>query len=276
MSPYLQITTKCNMTCRHCMFSCGAVGRHMSLDTVKAACRFAERNGEQLYIGGGEPTCHPQFWEIFGLISAANAEWSADNDIPPVGLVTNGKNTEDALKLAKLAKNGYCSVSLSRDQFHEPIDERVVRAFTKQKAQEHWRSRGEDRDYRDLRSGQIYNIKGTGRGRNLVGATRCDGCGVVIVPSGRIYRCCCRTQLLGSVHDRNLSIDSNLLVDSGCSRDRKRPITKHQGTWMFREDVQERTQGATVEPKTETPETPETQFCHAGEFEPKLEQAANS
>ena len=232
---YLQITTACNMRCRHCMFSCTEHGRHMSMEVVRAAVKFAQDHSTELFIGGGEPTCHPRFWEIFGLIMKANSDWSDGAGVPPVGLVTNGKNTEDALTLARLARNGYCSVSLSRDQYHEPIDDRVIRAFTKTTPETSYRVR--ENDYRDLRDRRIEFIKGTGRGRNLVGATECDACSILIAPTGSVYRCACKTRRLGSILDPRLSISSEVLDEPGCSRNPRRRLKLHRGTWMFLEDI---------------------------------------
>jgi len=97
---YIQITTRCNMHCAHCGMSCTAQGEDMSLQTFRQALEYSE---DTVAIGGGEPTIHPLFWQ---------------------------KMTETALALAGLAKRGIIGCDLSQDDYHEPVDPRVVEAFT--------------------------------------------------------------------------------------------------------------------------------------------------
>jgi len=69
---YLQITSRCNMSCEHCCFSCGPHGRHMPVELAKEAVRNAFDDDDDvpygLTIGGGEPTLHPQFEEILAEV----------------------------------------------------------------------------------------------------------------------------------------------------------------------------------------------------------------
>jgi len=234
---YLQITTRCNMTCPHCMFSCSARGKDMTLETVKEAIAFQEQLGsnQQIFIGGGEPTMHPQFWEIVGLMMGVNAEWADGSGVPAVGLVTNGKNTEIALKLAMLAQTGAMSVSLSCDQYHEPIDERVVRAFTPVR-NEFGEIRRRENDCRDLR-GNIAFVSDIGRAHRLgYGQTRgCNDCDYMVVPDGTIFRCSCRKERLGNVRDRDCAFHDDLLYDHmGCTTTDGK-LVKHDGVWMTKE-----------------------------------------
>ena len=114
---YLSITTRCNMQCSHCCMSATSEGKDMSLEVFKAAIQL----DECATLGGGEPTLHPQF-EKFLFLAMANCEY--------VWLATNGSNTEIALSLAKLAKKGIIGCDLSQDDFHDPIDQEVIDAFT--------------------------------------------------------------------------------------------------------------------------------------------------
>ena len=61
---YLQITTKCNMTCSHCCYSCNKNGKHADFNTIIDAIAFARDCDESISIGGGEPTLHPDFFRI--------------------------------------------------------------------------------------------------------------------------------------------------------------------------------------------------------------------
>lgn len=122
---YIQITTKCNMSCEHCIFSCeqGKPGEFMSRETFKKALSYAEGYGAFITIGGGEPTIHPKFWEFFGLAMAS--------DVEGVWMATNGSVTKTALALARIAKGDdhFFGIALSQDYYHDPIDERVVETF---------------------------------------------------------------------------------------------------------------------------------------------------
>ena len=186
----------------------------MTLRTVRAAGRLAERYGGHLFIGGGEPTLHPRFWEIVGLVMGYNA----DRNDPPNGtyaveLITNGSQTEDALKLARLAAEGLIYCGLSRDQYHDPIDPAVTQAFRRTGTSTH--------DGRDLREGTIRHVWATGRGRKIEGAMDgCDQCGLLISPDGSIWRCNCQRERLGSVHNRKIRFDPDLITEGelvGCS-----------------------------------------------------------
>ena len=118
---YIMITSRCNMLCEHCCGDYGPEGEDMDMETFKAALNFAESYGfENIAIGGGEPTVHPQFWEMLGLAVL----WGVD-----VWLATNGKRKKDALRLAKAAEKRIVAVDLSLDEWHEPIDYEVSDAF---------------------------------------------------------------------------------------------------------------------------------------------------
>lgn len=125
---YLQTTTKCNMSCEHCCFACTDKGEDISLQDAKKAIDEASESGDlDITLGGGEPTMHPQFWEI-----AAYAVKTLDRVTEcGVFVITNGKRTGDALALAWLADHGVLSAELSQDCWHDPIEEEVVEAFRK-------------------------------------------------------------------------------------------------------------------------------------------------
>ena len=51
---YVQITTKCNFACAHCMFSCRpGAGTHMGMAVFEAAGRLCMDHELGLFIGGG-------------------------------------------------------------------------------------------------------------------------------------------------------------------------------------------------------------------------------
>lgn len=129
---YIQITTRCNMHCDHCCFSCGELdennkpkGEHMTLETLRNALKI-RGDGSSITIGGGEPTMHPRFWEMFGTIMENSARYGGD-----VYLVTNGKLAIRAIALSKLSGRGEDSfnAALSRTIYHDEIDPAVEFAF---------------------------------------------------------------------------------------------------------------------------------------------------
>ncbi len=181
---YLQITTRCNMHCAHCCMDATATGKDMPLDIVRAALGHGE---EYVTIGGGEPTLHPDFYEILCLaISSAGPQG--------VHVITNGKVKERALVLARLAQVGAIGAELSVDDYHEPPDPDVLHAFMKQK------NNANTNDLRGIRT--VTRILARGRGESIPGAIdECACPDVFVAPDGNIYLCGCKTNLIGNAFD---------------------------------------------------------------------------
>lgn len=97
----------------------------MTRETFDAALALCEEYGSYVTLGGGEPTLHPLFREF--LIDAIATDMLDDSLIPLV--VTNGSIKRHALLLAKLAKRGVIQAKLSRDRWHDDIDDEVIDAF---------------------------------------------------------------------------------------------------------------------------------------------------
>jgi len=70
-------------------------------------------------------------------------------------MATNGSQTEIALALASLARKGIISVALSLDDFHDPIDPKVVEAFTSGKKNVPAYQTADLREIRDVSSNLI-------------------------------------------------------------------------------------------------------------------------
>ncbi|CAM1359788.1 Fe-S protein, radical SAM family [Tenacibaculum litoreum] len=64
----VEVTDRCNLTCPTCYAgSSPTYGRHRTLEEVKAMLDAVVKNEKEpdvVQISGGEPTIHPQFWEI--------------------------------------------------------------------------------------------------------------------------------------------------------------------------------------------------------------------
>jgi MoaA/NifB/PqqE/SkfB family radical SAM enzyme len=167
--------------------ACTKKGQDMSLETFRKALEYDECIG----IGGGEPTIHPQFWEMLGLaIGRCDSVW----------LATNGKQTETALALARLAQKGVIGCALSQDPYHEKIDKRVVEAFKKS-------TRDAMNDYSRTRNIDMREIRDTSK--HLINAGRCDWgkndciCPELFVqPDGNVRECgCADAPIIGNVFD---------------------------------------------------------------------------
>lgn len=225
---YLQITTKCNMSCGHCCFSCGKYGRHMKWDTFLDALHFIEDRDSVISIGGGEPTLHPRFFDILKTcLQNFDAVW----------LAINGSQTNTMFRLANiidgedwpeiectcledygseeleeygcrcyektefeqafiLDDENKLSVALSRDPFHDPIDERIIDLWSR-RAEVHRDSHYEVRDVT-----KYAHVINEGRAK-ITGAANEEGCicsDLVIKPNGRIKLCGCnRSPFIGDV-----------------------------------------------------------------------------
>lgn len=132
---YIRITSRCNMACAHCCYSCEpGKGEHMGIDIFRKALKLAWEYGSYITLGGGEPTIHPHFEQFLLEAIAASSEGTPH-------IITNGKHKRRALMLASLVKKEVIGAELSTDSFHEAIDEEVYDAF-----EGHHRNNGVDRN----------------------------------------------------------------------------------------------------------------------------------
>ncbi|MEN6550093.1 MAG: radical SAM protein [Armatimonadia bacterium] len=61
---YAQLTTRCNLNCSHCLYSCTSKGEDMSPGVFYRAMMLAAQWGRFLTLGGGEPTLCRNFKHI--------------------------------------------------------------------------------------------------------------------------------------------------------------------------------------------------------------------
>ena len=185
---YIQITDRCNMSCSHCGFDCGPTGDDMSIETFKAAARIAQDYGDNIFIGGGEPTLHPDFWTIMGLTLAYN-----ESDVP--GIITNGSMTETAILLANMARRGVIFAGLSQDIYHDRINPEVIQAFTPPRTRRD--GSNDNRKIRDV----SHSLVAAGRAAGDENADKfsCICSDIIVDPLGNIYSCGCKTKHLGTV-----------------------------------------------------------------------------
>jgi len=182
---YLQLTTRCNMTCAHCCFSATNKGIDMDRETFVAALNLVYPD-EYLTLGGGEPTCHKEFFTYLDFALSRH-----DGEIL---VITNGKLAGKATKLLDYAErySDRLQVMLSQDRYHDAIRPEIVRAF---------------RVNASIRT--FSRLLPVGRGKELLGvapedtvaASECCCSDPLIDPSGNVYSCGCKTHLLGTVFD---------------------------------------------------------------------------
>lgn len=67
---WLHITDRCNISCRHCLFSCNPHSQQeLSFDIIKGVVNETYDSGTRIYyLTGGEPMCHPDFQTMCQLI----------------------------------------------------------------------------------------------------------------------------------------------------------------------------------------------------------------
>jgi len=142
-------------------------GEDMDFELFKKHIDYAAECEDFLTLGGGEPTMHPQ-WDIFlgyAIVSGVN-----------FGVITNGKLTKEALRLASFMRQGLVSGGLSQDLYHERISQKVVDAFS-------------NIDY----LWEVKRISNIGRAK-INGIADSDMCltnDLILTPSGRIKWCAC-------------------------------------------------------------------------------------
>lgn len=209
---YIQITTRCNMSCEHCGMNCTKEGQDMSVKTWNKAIALAENYDSSISIGGGEPTLHKKFWN-FLMESIGSCE--------NVWLATNGSIKKTALTLAKMAQKGIIGCALSQDDYHDPIDQEVINAFNRDYG-----------DYGKYDKHDIYgrNVEDCREIRDVTGkeinAGRCDfgeeGCvcpDIIIKPDGSIMACGC-DDAVSFGHVDNPQIPENWMSGT-CTKDQE-------------------------------------------------------
>jgi hypothetical protein len=172
----------------------------MTLDTFRRTVRLAISYNQEVYLGGGEPTLHPQLWEFIGLSLKANALLSQQHNKNLTGLVTNGTNRDISLRLAALADIGALSVRLSNDAHHDHtmVDSEVREAF---KAVFSFTSARVCSSKECVDSIVAMIPLGRAKRHHYTKEFPPDGCGaeVHVDPDGRVWRCSCRKERIGNV-----------------------------------------------------------------------------
>jgi len=112
----IELTTRCNISCRHCAPACSASGKKLSIPQVKECVHHAaNKQFEWVSATGGEATLESELLEAF--ISQAHQCGISSQ------MVTNSHWASSKTKtfeyLSKLKDLGLCRVALSADRFHQ-------------------------------------------------------------------------------------------------------------------------------------------------------------
>lgn len=189
----IRITSKCNMKCAHCCYSCRpGKGEHMSLWTFDAAIRFVSNYSEMITLSGGEPTVHPDFFNILDrCLSCFDYVWFA----------TNGKKTRTMWKLIEKIEDEELSVDkigidLSLDPWHEPIDPKIESFFRRKNKYSSWPSKPTLFGIRDVsQSKQGVVSQGRAQKNRLGYSSSIDQCicsDLIVQPNGDVALCGCK------------------------------------------------------------------------------------
>lgn len=113
---YIQVTTRCNMRCKHCKFACSPTrGKDMPLDLFREAADIAIFDYENsVGIGGGEPTLHPDLIFMLGYVTLIGG-----TEFIPF-MITNG-TVEPTLwrVLTRAREAGHLTLYVSADPWHD-------------------------------------------------------------------------------------------------------------------------------------------------------------
>ena len=210
---YIQLTTRCNMTCSHCCFAANARGDDMDGDVYLRALELAARHGDHITLGGGEPTLHKRF---FDFLDKAIAYYNAGSlDIAPL-VVTNGKLVTKARRLLDeyVEMDDPVWVDLSQDEWHDPIRPEVVRRF------QAFQRMADARRYSYSGSNSVggagirtvQRIMPVGRAAEATQGllTEPDGCCCdppLVDPLGNVFSCGCKTHLIGNIFEDDVLAD---------------------------------------------------------------------
>lgn len=206
---HIMITRRCNMTCKHCCYACNTKGEDMSAEIFYKAIDIAVKMKHRIALAGGEPTIHPQFMDFLAMAI------SKSND---VYIHTNGKEKVKSLFLAKLAEKGIIIAGISQDQWHEPIDDEVIRAFRVKEYNEN--------DKRFIRDVSLSKNAPQKAGRCDWGTDKyCSMYGTCFVDvDGKIYECGCENaKSIGHVSNTVDFIKKYNLHKWGCYNGLKNP-----------------------------------------------------
>ena len=151
----LQITNRCRMACPHCLDDANPYAPHMTEETCRRAVAFAKDSGDRLLIvSGGEPTEHPQLFDMCRIVSQSGL---------PFSICSNGMWLGDPKKewvMEKVCKlDGFCGGQLYSNSKWYRLHNETMRKWEASRAK--WESMHLLMDNTDIRG-----MLDLGRARN--------------------------------------------------------------------------------------------------------------
>jgi len=132
--PIIEVTDHCNLECPVCIVN-NQYSNHMTLEDYQGIIDLLVRHEgtlETITLSGGEPTAHPQFWELI--------DRGIRPEIGRVSVVTNGIRIARSKEFCEELKKKNVYVILQLDGFNDEI-QKTIRGVplmeTKYKALEH-------------------------------------------------------------------------------------------------------------------------------------------
>lgn len=199
---YYQITNRCNLECEHCGFACTSKGKDMPLEMFKEV--ISKEHPEFMVLGGGEPTMHPQFWDI--LLTTMRY---SDN----IFMATNGVNVDMTLECIDVFdKLRNASLRVSHDAYHPDVDDRIIEKI-KRLGNENICIQNYSVSYQISRAGRAYT-------NNIYTRELCFCPEFILQPNGKVKFCACpESPIIGTYKD---VIDGKLsLGTNGCIQEKE-------------------------------------------------------
>ena len=109
---FFEITSRCNLRCKHCGSSCTTGGEMLTVCDIKKTLATITGEKPMICLTGGEPTLHPNFFEIANAVYSMGFSW---------GMTTNATLIDDSFA-AKLKEVGMSTVSVSLDGLESSHD----------------------------------------------------------------------------------------------------------------------------------------------------------
>lgn len=105
---YVEITSRCNLRCKHCYNESGELKNEFTLDQIQSIVEdIPHKESASFTISGGEPLLHPHFWDILDLV--------LQNNFSRVLVITNGTLIDESV--AKRFAERNCSIQVSINGF---------------------------------------------------------------------------------------------------------------------------------------------------------------
>ncbi|MHB8079158.1 MAG: radical SAM protein [Candidatus Krumholzibacteriia bacterium] len=113
----INITGLCNLHCQFCERSRHPSGASLSLDRVIELLGLASSLDAPVYLGGGEPTLHPDFWAILEAAVSLRVELSVSTNGTGLGRLTAGQE----VLLSRAVSNLLVSLDAGSAAEHDAI-----------------------------------------------------------------------------------------------------------------------------------------------------------